>query len=258
MHSNPLFGSLALCLAVRLLAACSASEEQQGPPGEMGPPGPQGPPGAEGSGGPAGPDGTSSGQSNGSSSGEVSSSGGTAQEPPVDGSRIKHRWSTQTSVTTASDGAQSSMSYRISSLYDTLRQEECTFVRAADGATRCLPTGLAKLGTLSMLYVDAQCAHPVVAVYRDATSLCGGPQPQPPKYITYSIPSTDPCAPGGLSVMPAGSKLPGGMPMWGKSGTTCYVYPGAADSYDVYERQPEIAPSSFVSSTTTVTTVPDP
>lgn len=76
-----------------------------------------------------------------------------AAADPVSGTRLKAKYIT---------GDDGSKAYLPGVWYDSERQEDCTFVRAADGQQRCLPT--ANTVTISPTYFsDVICTHPIAS-----------------------------------------------------------------------------------------------
>jgi len=70
-------------------------------------------------------------------------------EPTTSGSRLKARYYV------GEDGSRQFVGW-----YDSQRKEECSFLSAGDGETRCLPAGAYPIG----VYSDANCTTPIVYV----------------------------------------------------------------------------------------------
>jgi hypothetical protein len=154
-----------------------------------------------------------------------------------------------TTVTTTSDGAQSTSS-GFGGWFDMLRNEPCSFTAAADGTTRCMPVATADYSGGSY-FQDAACTQQLAMTYKGTPACSPSTTPPAPKYITVSA------TVGGCSTTtlhPIGAKIsPPPVTVYVKS-TTCVGTPANA-VYEFYTTPgPELLPSAFVQTTTTTTT----
>lgn len=116
-------------------------------------------------------------------------------------------------------------------LYDSQRQEDCTFSLASDGTTRCLPGGL----TTGSYFADSACTTKLALSF---TTSC-----TTPKYATVTSVS---CPSGGAQIFQLGAPFTG--TAYGSTGTSCVVttIPG---TFLLYSIGSEVPPGSFVSAT---------
>ena len=97
-----------------------------------------------------------------------------AMADPTDGSRLKAEYRV------ADDGSKESVP---GLWFDSMRNETCSFGTAADGATRCLPTGATQS---SLFYTDTACTMTVVSVGSGCSQ---------PAYVSIPVtPSSTACA----------------------------------------------------------------
>lgn len=219
-----------------------------GPAGPQGPPGPAGSAGVSGANGEAGANGASgqngangeAGAAEDAAVADAQTSGATA------GTRLRPIY-TKT-VTTTSDGAQSTSTYQ-SGWFDTQRNEPCTFIGASDGTTRCLPTPVAIYDYSNGSYFsDSNCTSPL-AVTGHSNPACGATTPPAPKYMMVAA-TVNGCS--GTSIHPIGTKTSPSS-VYVKSGGGCYAS-APSPSYDYFTPYgSEIAPTGFVQVTTTTT-----
>lgn len=143
-----------------------------------------------------------------------------AADPYQSGSRLKAQyWAGE-------DGTKSFASW-----YDTQRQETCDFQTAADGTTRCLPSGIGAGGA----YADSGCTQPIGITSAGCAA---------PKYIrAYSNAS---CGTGGLHIYSVGSTFTG-TPYVGMPGSC--TAGGLSPSFTYYTLGAEVPPTSFVAAT---------
>jgi hypothetical protein len=218
-----------------IMAACSAGGGPQSFSGNDG--------GGSGSG-------ASSGASGGGSGGIVDALTDPVTEASADpyqsGSRLKANYYA------GSDGSKQWIGW-----HDSQRNEDCGFTKAADGATRCMPAGVA----IVAYYADAACTQPLayVSCY----------QGTPPRYVgaqylgVPGAPSSD-----GYHLFPLGSTATvttayqlvpstgsdGGACNVGQFTYTCTQQPATTVSYlqsegTFYSVGAEIPPSAFVQAT---------
>jgi hypothetical protein len=86
--------------------------------------------------------------------------------PATSGTRLRARY------LTGEDGSRQFVGWR-----DMQRNEDCSFLRAEDGVTRCLPG----YSFTSSYFADAGCTQPLLVTATVATA-CGGVTPVVPKY----------------------------------------------------------------------------
>lgn len=138
-------------LLCSFLAGCSLDEN--GLVGPKGDPGPQGLPGIQGPKGENGQQGPSVGES--------------LIPDPTNGSRI--RIERQISGWAGEDGSEAYNNIVTVSFYDSWRQEYCTWQKAEDGVTRCLPyTEISYINA----FADQNCSEPAVVLYDYDFSPC--------------------------------------------------------------------------------------
>jgi hypothetical protein len=221
--------------------------------GEIGPAGPPGPAGAAAAPGANGTNGT-----NGANGTDVPDAGPVDAGPPSpkDGTRLETRKGTTTVTTTTSDGAETVVSYPVSGWFDTLRNEPCTFIAAADDKPRCLPTTLAVRDYAGGSYFsDAACSQLLFFTTKPSTASCGASSLPAPPPARYMLSSKTGSACGGSSIRPLGAPVTPGPNVYLKSGASCFaVAAPSIAAYDYYAATPEISPTEFVSSSTTAVT----
>lgn len=188
-----------LMVATFLLIGCSPGPS--GPPGDPGPAGPAGevgPPGADGIDGAPGSPGPMG------APGEVGPQG-----PPSDavsGSRLQAQWRT------GEDGSKAFEGW-----YDTLLAVPCSYRKAADGMSRCLPAQRRPTSFDNIQFSDPDCAHAIsrfvepcpqafaVDEFRKLTECgtehlfkVGAPIPDPPAVFALDADGT--CSQTGVSI----------------------------------------------------------
>jgi hypothetical protein len=92
----------------------------------------------------------------------------------VSGSRLREKF------ILASDGTKQ---YQKGAFYDSQLGTDCTFLQAADGTPRCLPSG-SKATTSVIRYQDSNCTQPLVS-YTPPTTLPFCSSPPLPTYVLY-------------------------------------------------------------------------
>jgi hypothetical protein len=119
-------------------------------------------------------------------------------------------------------------------LFDTMRNEDCSFGTADDGQTRCLPSGV----YASSYYADSSCSTPLAF---DAG--CGAVA----NYILFNGGSGT-CS-AGYSIAPANLFASAPTTIYTKSGATCTASTNPLPSYRWYRAGAVIPATSFVSAT---------
>jgi hypothetical protein len=119
--------------------------------------------------------------------------------------------------------------------FDTMRQENCSFVRAADGKDRCLPQGLG-----ASAFSDSACTKPIVAT----ASGCAAP-----KYALGAVEDTCSEGPSGLRVFAVGAVTTPAT-IYVQSGSQCFPAGAASTGATYYEVGAEIPASSFTAAAT--------
>ncbi|HVV82997.1 MAG TPA: hypothetical protein VHE35_07945 [Kofleriaceae bacterium] len=137
------------------------------------------------------------------------------------GARLKMR------VGTTPDGAKTFLGWR-----DTMRDEDCAFAIAADGAQRCLP-GAAATYTTDLFWGDAACT-----TVHLATTAAGCP------VVSGYARGVTTCAPFRFTVYSLGAHYTGSV--YVKSGAVCTLYTGQAEYYLLGA---EVPADSFVEAT---------
>jgi hypothetical protein len=124
--------------------------------------------------------------------------------------------------------------------FDSQRNEDCSFQRAADGMTRCLPTSVAY--DYGSYYGDAACSVPV-ALWQFASC-------SPPSYVAvYAASAQCPTNPsGGIAIYVRGTTYNS---YYTKSGATCSG-PTMIPGYTFFGRGAEVQASSFQSAAPSV------
>jgi hypothetical protein len=163
----------------------------------------------------------------GDGSGSGSGSGGLGVNQS--GTRIKMK------VLSSPDGAKV-----FQGSFDSQRNEDCSFQRAADGMMRCLPTSVA--GDFGSYYGDAACSVPV-ALWQFASC-------SPPTYVAvYAASAQCPTSPtGGTGIYARGTTYSS---YYVKSGATCSG-PNTIPGYTFFGRGTEVQASSFQAATTSI------
>lgn len=148
-----------------------------------------------------------------------------ASADPLPGTRLKPRFRA------GEDGAKE---YLAGAWFDSERGEDCSFMVAADGKTRCLPRGAEFI-----YYSDANCQTPMIML----ESACA-----PPKYGTSLADSTCALEPGATRVYAVGPAMtPSGI--FAKAGASCFSLGAADPGYHYYGVGAEVSASAFVAST---------
>jgi hypothetical protein len=145
---------------------------------------------------------------------------------PTAGSRLKPKFFT---------GEDGSKVYVPGTMVDTMRNDDCTFIVAGDGQTRCLPAS-----TFALYFSDSGCSQPIGQQLKGCST---------PKYASRA----DGVACYGATAVhlriytiasPYSGKVFGGTP-----GSCTDVTSSLGPSYDFYVLGAEISPSSFVAGT---------
>jgi hypothetical protein len=126
--------------------------------------------------------------------------------------------------------------------HDKMRDEDCSFWKAADGVLRCTPFYITSGASA---FSDAGCSVPVIIAAKATGSACGVTAP-PAKYLYLS----DAC--GAARQRYTVATQPTGGTVFSKSGAACTdITAGIAASYDVFSlTSPTPAPdSAFVAAT---------
>lgn len=150
---------------------------------------------------------------------------GSASADPLPGSRLKPKFRR------GDDGAKE---YIQGLWFDSQRGEDCTFLLASDGQTRCLPKG-----NTFQYYADAQCTQAMVLLQ----SACSTP--------AYGVTTaTVACGldTGGQHVFSVGPSTNPPM-IYGKAGSSCFAIGPTSADYTYFMVGAEVPPSSFVSAT---------
>lgn len=149
---------------------------------------------------------------------------GTLTAPIKNGSRLRNKY------IEATDGT---VTLQIG-LYDTQRNEDCSFVDAEDGQLRCLPlTGPSYVATV---FVDSSCTIPLVF----------GPNCSAPAKTTYELITTAGCSRWRVRSI---SEIAMPANIYTKSGTMCTPTPNPYAGYRFYQAGNSIAPTEFVAGT---------
>lgn len=200
-----------LLIAMCLLASCAPDTSA--------------PSGDAGDGGGGGGDGNGSGGGSGDGNGSGGPANGDDATASRSGTRIKLRYMT------TPDGAKI-----FQGVFDTQRNEECYFGTAADGQTRCLPTGIV-FAYAAGYFADASCTQPAAIFYGTCAT--------PPRYAVSSVDDPSCAGPARTKFFQVGALLSSA---YSKSGTSCIaVTPNPG--YRFFLVGPEIPASSFQAGT---------
>lgn len=152
--------------------------------------------------------------SQGAGTGGSGQGGGLSCDPceDSDGTRIVHR----RHVTTTLDGYKHVVE---AGMFDTLRNEACTPMVAADGVSRCLPTSQSPV----LYYADATCSTPIFLV---AVGGCL----KAPVYVGEAVTLPGQCATGTRVLKLAGEHV-GDVYMLSGSACTKFPKPSSANLY---------------------------
>lgn len=142
------------------------------------------------------------------------------------GTRLKSR------VYVADDGTKQWVGW-----HDSQLGIDCAFVTAADGQTRCLPTGTANG---SGYYADDGCSQPVAEVSKGCAA---------PKLALVADASGGTCATARLRVLAIGSPLTAGNVYAKYNGCTALPVSSAATAVDLYTTGAETPASTYVAAT---------
>lgn len=162
--------------------------------------------------------------------GRTSEESPTGGEAAVSGTRLKAR------SLAAEDGAR-----HFAGWYDSEREVECSFQRAADGTIRCLP---ASASVNSTWFADASCTKPLAYVLKG----CDAPKTASLQASYCATFASSPVKIFALAGVFRGSSY------YTKVGAGCNAAPASSliDTYDLFSVGAEIAPSEFVGATETV------
>lgn len=137
-----------IALIMAGLMGCSGTA---GGEGQEGPPGPQGPPGPTGAVGPSGPQGEP---------GEPGTKGDPGEQGPPGEGGEGHTNGSRITVRRITWNGEDGLVYSAFGGFGDSVFGGCSFLRAEDGVTRCLPAG-----TGALYYADAACATGLSVVY---------------------------------------------------------------------------------------------
>jgi len=144
---------------------------------------------------------------------------------------------------TYQEGTDGSKTYLYYQWYDSQRQENCTFMLADDGTTRCMPAG--DVSFSGLYFSDSACTQQLAARTKP-TGSCGTTTPQP-KYALGS--TTTSC--GATYQLSSVGALFSGATLYMKSGTTCTSLTASAytTTMEFYSLGTQIPTSLFVAAT---------
>jgi hypothetical protein len=151
--------------------------------------------------------------------------GGNTNSAPgwVSGSRLRAR------VYVSSDGAK-----ELAGWHDNMRNEDCSFMAAVDGKTRCLPFAGAGIIIDAGYFVDAQCTMPYAIVTKGCTA----------KYA-YHLETVNGCGTNYRYRMYQLGALSNGPTVYTKSGNQCIASAYNSSYPDLYINNTEVQPSAF-------------
>jgi hypothetical protein len=148
-----------------------------------------------------------------------------AADPNMSGTRLK----TQRYV--GADGSSSFLG-----MYDSQLNVACSFQKAADGSTRCLP-GYPGAGD-ALYFADAACSQLVAFVYPGCVA---------PQYAFWSDTTTSCLTTRAVHIYSVAGAYSGAV--YAGTPSNCVAEPGLATAYTFYSLENEIAPSQFVQAT---------
>jgi hypothetical protein len=148
-----------------------------------------------------------------------------ASADPAPGSRLKPRY------WTSEDGAKQ---YLVGAWYDSERAEDCAFMTAADGKTRCLPQALE-----FAYYADAGCTQPMIMAQGSCTV---------PKYGISVAEASCSLEPGSARIYAVGAAI-NPSNFYTKAGAGCYALGPTSPDFTYYSVGAEVPPTDFVAAT---------
>jgi hypothetical protein len=142
---------------------------------------------------------------------------------PRSGSRLKAQYFV------GSDGSKA-----YAGMYDAQTEKECSFVAAADGAYRCLPSGPGVIATTAY-YADALCTRPILSFPK----VCSGP----PFVSTFETKCSGVTL---FHVFPTSGPFTPGASVYLRAGGACTAIPTATVPGAWIGTRTEASPTTFV------------
>lgn len=175
--------------------------------------------------GTGGTHGTAGGTVSGGHGGSIMNPVPPAQADP--GSRLKPKYRA---------GEDGSKEFIANQWWDSQRSEDCSFQLAADGQTRCLPSGAD-----FRYFSDAQCSQPMVLMQGSCSA---------PKYATSATAAACGLDPSATHVFQLGAAT-NPTQIYAQAGGSCYAVGQAASDWQYFTVGAEIPANSFVAASVT-------